>query len=82
MKALTPEQSELFQALVSGEYDNFLLASSQFQGQDVAVIAAYADDGETFTMHPVAILIDTTNEDFFMDALVPPDDDFEEVEAA
>ena len=72
MKALTEEQSEMFHAITSGEYDNFVLVSTEFQGQDVAVIAAYEESEDDIVLAPLAILIDSENEAFFMSNLEDP----------
>lgn len=48
MRALTSQETERFEALTSGKYDNFALVSSEFMGEPVAVIASVTreEDGQ------------------------------------
>ena len=55
-KELTKEETELFNALMSGNFNNFALLRAQFNKQDCALIVALNEDKEQILISPVAIL--------------------------
>jgi hypothetical protein len=60
---LSEEQKKILEGLTSGEYNNFAALSGRFQDQDVAYIVAVhrgAHDMSTFSLTPVAIIVDST----------------------
>lgn len=56
---VSEEQKKILEALTSGEYSNFAALSGRFQNQNVAYIVAVNRDGESFTIKPLAIIIDS-----------------------
>ncbi len=65
---ITPEQSAQFSALVSGEFDNFVLMSVHLEGAPTVAICAVTRDGELVDIHPLYIAVT----DAMFDRLTPP----------
>lgn len=57
MSPINNEEAEVFEALVSGRYDNFALARTELDGEEVAVIVAITEDDEQFNVAPLAVLV-------------------------
>lgn len=57
MRAINDQESKLFNALISGEYDNFVLVSTEFQGEETTAIATIEFDGSDYIVTPVYIAV-------------------------
>jgi hypothetical protein len=58
MRPINETEREEFQALASGEYDNFAIVSTEYDGEETVVIAAVVpEDGDeaTFSVHPLYV---------------------------
>lgn len=68
MREITKEEKNVFEAITSGKYENFVLVSTEFDGVETAVIAAVSQDGEDMRIEPLAILV---KPEFFKKLLNP-----------
>ena len=54
---ITAEQRAIFEALVSGDYDNFALFSCFLGGEPAAAIVAVNRDGDDYTITPLFVAV-------------------------
>jgi hypothetical protein len=54
---ITPEHRAAFEALASGDYDNFALFSCFVGGEPAAAIVAVNRDGEEYTIVPLFVAV-------------------------
>ena len=54
---ITEEHKRLFEALTSGEYDNFALVHTTFDGEPTAAIATVNEDGDGYILTPVLVFV-------------------------
>ncbi len=57
MTNITAEHRAAFEALVSGDYDNFALFSCFVGGEPAAAIVAVNRDGEDYTIRPLFVAL-------------------------
>lgn len=57
MTNITTQHREAFEALVSGQYNNFALFSCFVDGQPAAAIVAVNRDGEEYTLSPLFVSV-------------------------
>jgi hypothetical protein len=57
MTNITPEHRAVFEALISGRFDNFALLSCFVAGEPAAAIVAVNRDGEDYTIRPLFVAI-------------------------
>lgn len=68
---ITEAHRDVFNALTSGEYDNFALVSTIFDGEPTATIATVTLDEGEYLVTPVAVLVTPA----MFDRLTGPDHD-------
>lgn len=54
---ITAEHRRAFDALASGQYSNFALVSTTFEGEPTAAIAVVTEDGDEFVITPIAVFL-------------------------
>ena len=54
---ITPDHRAAFEALVSGEYENFALFSCFVGGEPASAIVAVHRDGEDYTITPLFVAV-------------------------
>jgi len=57
MTTNTPDHRAAFEALISGEYDNFALFSCFVGGEPASAIVAVNRDGEDYTITPLFVAV-------------------------
>jgi hypothetical protein len=57
MTNITAEHRAAFEALISGEYDNFALFSCFVGGEPAAAIVSVNRDGEDYTIRPLFVAL-------------------------
>ena len=57
MTNITNQHREAFEALVSGQYNNFALFSCFVDGEPAAAIVAVNRDGEEYTLSPLFVSV-------------------------
>ena len=62
MKALTPTEVKLYRDIISGQFQNFVLLATEFEGVETGVIASLSGEEGNYTTKPLAILV---NKDIF-----------------
>jgi len=62
MRDLTPEEVKLYRDIISGQFQNFVLLATEFDGVETGVIASLNGTEGDYGTKPLAILV---NKDLF-----------------
>ena len=57
MRNITPEETKKFRDIISGQFHNFVLLSTEFDGVETSVIAALNGKEGDYSTKPLAILL-------------------------
>ena len=57
MRDITPEETKVFRDIISGQFHNFVLLATEFDGIETCVIAALNGDKGNYRTKPLAVLI-------------------------
>ena len=57
MRSITPEETKKFRHLISGQFSNFVLLSTELAGIETCVIAALNGKTGDYVTEPLALLI-------------------------
>lgn len=62
MRNITPEETKKYRHIISGQFSNFVLLSTELEGIETAVIAALNGTKGDYVTEPLAVLV---NKDIF-----------------
>lgn len=57
MRDLTPEEVKLYRDIISGQFQNFVLLATEFDGVETGVIASLNGTEGNYVTKPLAILV-------------------------
>ena len=57
MRNITPEETKKYRHIISGQFSNFVLLATEFEGIDTAVIAALNGKPGDYITEPLAVLV-------------------------
>jgi len=57
MRALIPEEVKMYRDIISGQFQNFVLLSTELDGVDTGVIASLNGEEGNYVTKPLAILV-------------------------
>ena len=57
MRALTPEEVKLYRNIISGQFQNFVLLSTEFDGVETGIISALNGTEGDYKTTPLAVLV-------------------------
>ena len=57
MRDITPEETKKYRHIISGQFSNFVLLSTELEGIDTAVIAALNGTQGDYVTEPLAVLV-------------------------
>ena len=57
MRDIMPEETKKYRHIISGQFSNFVLLSTEFEGIDTAVIAALNGTEGNYVTEPLAVLV-------------------------
>jgi len=57
MRALTPTEVKLYRDIISGQFQNFVLLSTEFDGVETGIIASLNGTDGDYETKPLAILV-------------------------
>jgi len=57
MRALTPEEVKLYRNIISGQFQNFVLLSTEFDGVETGIISALNGTEGDYETTPLAVLV-------------------------
>ena len=62
MRSITPEETKKFRDIISGQFSNFVLLSTELDGVETCVIASLKGKEGDYETKPLAVLV---NKDIF-----------------
>ncbi len=68
MRDITPDEIKVFRDIISGQFHNFVLLATEFDGINTCVIAALNGEEGNYTSKPLAVLI---NKEIFTKLINP-----------
>ena len=57
MRSITPEETKKYRHIISGQFSNFVLLSTELEGIETAVIAALNGTKGDYVTEPLAVLV-------------------------
>jgi len=57
MRSITPEETKKYRHIISGQFSNFVLLSTELEGIETAVIAALNGKEGDYVTEPLAVLV-------------------------
>jgi len=57
MRDITPEETKKYRHIISGQFSNFVLLATEFDGIETAVIAALNGTKGNYVTEPLAVLV-------------------------
>ena len=57
MRDIMPEETKKYRHIISGQFSNFVLLATEFEGIDTAVIAALNGEPGSYITEPLAVLV-------------------------
>lgn len=57
MRNITPEETKKYRHIISGQFSNFVLLSTELEGIETAVIAALNGTKGDYVTEPLAVLV-------------------------
>ena len=57
MRDIMPEETKKYRHIISGQFSNFVLLSTEFEGIETAVIAALNGTKGNYVTEPLAVLV-------------------------
>ena len=57
MRSITPEEAKKYRHIISGQFSNFVLLSTELEGIETAVIAALNGEKGDYVTEPLAVLV-------------------------
>ena len=57
MRNIMPEETKKYRHIISGQFSNFVLLSTEFEGIETAVIAALNGTKGNYVTEPLAVLV-------------------------